>query len=67
MSENDYTPLWADRHEDWIDKAVPSEGCECVECGPSAAVYAKVAEDSLYDWRCASCGYTPESLDKDPK
>jgi len=60
MSKKDYAPIWADRHEGWVDKSVRSKDCECAECGPSAAVYAKVTEDSLYDWRCASCGYTPE-------
>jgi len=55
--------LWADEHDEFIDKTVAPKDCECWECGPSAAVYAKITNDSLYDWRCASCGFTPESIE----
>ena len=63
-AEQDCAPvLWADEHDKLIDKKVRPRDCECYGCGPSAAVYAKVTDESLYDWRCASCGYTPESVD----
>jgi hypothetical protein len=55
--------LWADENEDLIDKTVAPRDCECVECGPSAAVYARATPEAWLDWKCASCGYTPESVD----
>lgn len=64
MPEIDTTPvLWADENDELIDKNKPPRDCECYECGPSAAVYAKATPDALPDWACASCGYAPESVD----
>ncbi len=55
--------LWADGNEELIDKSQSPRACECGKCGPSAAVYAKATPEAWYDWKCASCGYTPESVD----
>ena len=53
--------MWCDSHEELIDRTVKPRDAECSECGPTAAVFAKTVEDtSVYDWKCASCGYTPE-------
>lgn len=55
--------LWADENEELIVQIVTPRSCECASCGPSAAVYAKRTPEAFPGWKCASCGYTLESVD----